>query len=67
MLKEHIFAKQVFGLAPTEIIYQIALAYILGFDETHDIRHHHFKMADALPYVKNGTLEKMLDDLFGEK
>ncbi len=64
---EHIFAKQVFGLAPTEIIYQIALAYILGFDETHDIRHHHFKMADALPYVKNGTLEKMLDDLFGEK
>lgn len=64
---EHIFAKQVFGLAPTEIIYQIALAYILGFDETHDIRHHHFKMVDALPYVKNGTLEKMLDDLFGEK
>lgn len=64
---EHIFAKQVFGLAPTEIIYQIALAYILGFDETHDIRHHHFKMADALPYVKNGTLETMLDDLFNEK
>lgn len=27
---EHIFAKQVYGLAPTEIIYRIAISYILG-------------------------------------
>ena len=29
----HIFEKQVYGLAPTEIIYHIALSYILGFNE----------------------------------
>lgn len=28
----HIFEKQVYGLAPTEIIYKIATSYILGFD-----------------------------------
>ena len=32
----HIFAEQVYGCAPTEIIYQICLRYILGFsDEIH--------------------------------
>ena len=32
----HIFAKQVYGCAPTEIIYRICLRYILGFsDEIH--------------------------------
>ena len=29
----HIFEKQVYGLAPTEIIYHIALSYIFGFNE----------------------------------
>jgi len=28
---KHIFEKQVYGLAPTEIIYKIATSYILGF------------------------------------
>ena len=37
---KHIFEKQVYGLAPTEIIYKIATSYILGFDEdTKDIKH----------------------------
>ena len=36
----HIFEKQVYGLAPTEIIYHIALSYILGFNEgMEDIKH----------------------------
>jgi hypothetical protein len=30
----HILRKQVYGMAPTEIIYRIATNYILGFDET---------------------------------
>ena len=30
----HIFKHQVYGLAPTECIYHIALRYILGFDDT---------------------------------
>lgn len=60
----HIFEKQVYGLAPTEIIYRIAMAYILGFDETMDIEKHNFRQVDALPYAKEGTLSEMLDELF---
>lgn len=61
----HIFEKQVYGLAPTQIIYHIALSYILGFNEdTKDIRHN-FRQLDALPYAKEGTLQQKLDDLFG--
>lgn len=61
----HIFEKQLYGLAPTEIIYHIALSYILGFNEdTKDIRHN-FRQLDALPYAKEGTLQQELDELFG--
>lgn len=62
----HIFEKQVYGLAPTEIIYNIALSYILGFDEKVEIKNHNFRQVDALPYAKEGTLSELLDELFGE-
>lgn len=60
----HIFEKQVYGLAPTEIIYRIALSFILGFDINSDERKHNFRMLDALPYAKEGTLEKKLNEIF---
>ena len=61
----HIFENQVFGLAPTEIIYRIALAFILGFtDEEMEIKHN-LRQVDALPYAKEGTLEQKLDEIFG--
>ncbi len=61
---KHIFEKQVYGLAPTEIIYKIATSYILGFDEdTKDIKHN-FRQLDALPYAKEGMLEQVLDELY---
>lgn len=64
---KHIFEKQVYGLAPTEIIYKIATSYILGFDEdTKDIKHN-FRQLNALPYAKDGTLEKVLDELYSEQ
>ncbi len=63
----HIFEKQVYGLAPTEIIYRIALSFILGFDETVEKRNHNFRMLDTLPYAKEGTLEVKLDELFGHE
>ena len=64
---KHIFEKQVYGLAPTEIIYKIATSYILGFDEdTKDIKHN-FRQLDALPYAKEGTLEQVLDELYPEQ
>lgn len=61
----HIFENQVYGLAPTEIIYRIALAYILGFDETKDIVKHNFRMVDTIPYAKEGKLKQLMDQLFG--
>ena len=63
----HIFEKQVYGLAPTEIIYRIATAYILGFDENVEITKHNFRQLDALPFAKDGTLSEELDRLFDEK
>ena len=62
----YIFENQVYGLAPTEIIYRIATNYILGFTKTKTIRTNHFKQVDALPYAKEGTLNEMLDKLFGD-
>lgn len=61
---KHIFEKQVYGLAPTEIIYRIAISFILGFDDNSEIDTHNFKQADALPHAKNGDLEQWLDTLF---
>lgn len=62
---KHIFENQVYGLAPTEIIYKIATSYILGFDEDVKITKHNFKQVDALPYAKNGTLKEKLDEIYG--
>ena len=63
---QHIFEKQVYGLAPTEIIYKIAKNYILGFDKNVAITKHNFRQVDALEYAKNGTLEEMLDKIYKE-
>ena len=62
----HIFAKQVYGLAPTEIIYKIATNFILGFDKDVTITEHNFRLLDALEYAKAGTLEEELDKVFGK-
>lgn len=62
---KHIFEKQVYGLAPTEIIYQIALHFILGFEGGELIENHHLRQCDALPLAKDGTLEAKLDTIFG--
>ena len=62
---KHIFEKQVYGLAPSEIIYRIATNYILGFSKEHNGKQYNFRMCDALPYAKDGTLSEKLDELFG--
>lgn len=63
----HIFEKQVYGLAPTEIIYRIATNYILGFSDEIKIKHNNLKFLDALPYAQAGTLKEKLDDVFKNK
>ena len=62
----HIFKHQVYGLAPTECIYRIALRYILGFDDTIHIaeKEHHLRFADSLPAAKAGEMEAFLDSVF---
>lgn len=63
---QHIFSKQVYGLAPTEIIYKIATNFILGFDYTGKIKENNFRKADSLEWVKDGELEEKLNGLFPE-
>ncbi len=63
---QHIFAEQVFGLAPTEIIYKIATNFLLGFDYKGEIRKDNFRKVDSLELVKEGKLEEKLDKLFPE-
>lgn len=63
---KHIFKEQVYGLAPTEIIFNIATNFILGFDNTLTITEHNFKQMDTLECIKNGTLEQSLDILYGQ-
>ena len=62
---KHIFEKQVYGLAPTKIIYLIAINFILGFDENSKTINHNFRCLDAVPYAIDGTLSEKLDELFG--
>lgn len=62
----HIFAKQVYGLAPTEIIYRICMAYIMGFSDEIKIKKHNIRLCDALKYAKEGTLDQKLHELFPE-
>ena len=61
----HIFEKQVYGLAPTEIIYKIATNYILGFDDEVVITKHNFRQVDALEYAKEGNLGQKLSEIYG--
>lgn len=60
----HIFAKQVYGCAPTEIIYRICLRYILGFSDKIHINTHNIKLCDTLVYAKNGNLMEKMRKLF---
>lgn len=60
----HILRKQVYGMAPTEIIYRIATNYILGFDETLKSETKNFVQADAAEAAKNGTLQALVNEKF---
>lgn len=60
----HILRHQVYGMAPTRIIYLIATNYILGFDPALKEEAAHFVEADAAEAARNGTLEKLVDQYF---
>lgn len=60
----HIFSKQVYGCAPTEIIYQICKNYILGFSEKIQVEKNNIIRCDTLSFVKDGTLADELGRVF---
>lgn len=63
---KHILENQVYGFAPSQIIYDIAIAYIFGFDKSaNGISHRNFVMTDTTPYAKEGRLEALIQEKFG--
>lgn len=61
----HILRNQVFGMAPTRIIYLIATNFILGFDDALMGEVKNFVQCDAAEAAKNGELNYMVNDYFG--
>lgn len=57
----HILEHQVYGFAPSEIIYRIATNYIFGFDNN-TISHKNFVMADTVPYAKQDNLQQLINE-----
>ena len=65
---DHILERQVFGIAPTEIIYQIATHYILGYDgEVGGGCDTNFVKADSAELAKEGKLAEFVEQTFGGK
>ena len=62
----HIFAKQVYGLAPTEIIYKIACNYVLGFSKDIEIEKHNLRHLDSLASIQADRFEDDLVRIFPE-
>lgn len=65
----HILENQVYGFAPSEIIYKIARNFIFGFDENvKNIDDSHVVYFDTTPYARGeGDFEAKCDELFGGK
>lgn len=60
---KYILENQVYGFAPSEIIYRIATNFIFGnLDET--ISRKNFVQADTTPYAKDGNLQSLIDKSF---
>ena len=62
---KHIFQHQVYGFAPTKIIYRIATRYILGFDRSIQPDQSNFRQVDTVPYAKEGTMEELIERELG--
>ncbi|WP_242357320.1 DEAD/DEAH box helicase family protein [Bifidobacterium pseudolongum] len=60
----HILHNQVYGMAPTRIIYLIAVNYILGFDNSMQRENCNFVQADAAAAAKAGKLPQLVDEAF---
>lgn len=66
---QHILTEQVYGMAPTRIIYLIAMNYIFGFDEKLRDKARsetlpNFAEADTAQAAKEGKLQELVDTCF---
>ena len=53
----------MYGFAPSEIIYNIAINFIFGsFDE--EISRKNFLQIDTVPYAQKGKMQELIDDKF---
>ncbi len=57
----HILTKQVYGMAPSRIIYLIATNYIFGFDKEMLIDTRNFVVEDAAEASKIGNLSELVN------
>lgn len=65
---KHILECQVFGFAPTQIIFDIAMSYIFGFDEgANQISRRNFFAEDTLPWAEKGELQKLVNEKLGDR
>lgn len=63
----HILERQVFGFAPSQIIYDIAMAYIFGFDRKQQkLSRRNFVLADTAAAAKEGRLRALVEAHFGK-
>ena len=66
---KHILENQVYGFAPSEIIYNIARNFIFGFDDkAKSIGDSHVVCLDTTPYARGEadmSFEEKCDELFG--
>ncbi len=60
---KHILENQVYGFAPSEIIYRIAVNFIFG-NLTSDINRDNFLQKDTTPYVKEKKLQELINSSF---
>ena len=61
---KHILENQVYGFAPSEIIYNISTNFIFG-NLSQDISRKNFVLEDTIPAAKEGRIQELVDKYFG--
>jgi len=61
---KHILENQVYGLAPTSVLYDITQSFIFGFNSNNSVSNRNFAQHDLLPEVKDGTAFAKITQLF---
>ena len=61
---KHILENQVYGFAPSEIIYNISTNFIFG-NLSQDISRNNFVLEDTIPAAKEGKIQELVDKYFG--